>query len=336
MKVLSLCDGGGGAAISLMELGVEFPLVIGVGQTGNEYYGVENDKHARKVADYNLPFINRAADDVTSITRAWVKKYGPFDLITFGSPCQSLSNLGSRQGLDGKSRIFLDCFRVLQWALEFNPKAKYLIENVKMQEKFKKEFDKYLGSEGKLINSNLVSPQNRERYYWSNFPLPEIERELNPINSILDSAGPKLMALNYSSSTRYVDDAGKVYSSPRPGRLSISERRAYFSHKSNTLVTGTGCANNKSGTVVVTIPEGTDFPTKGHIFRHDNKPVSKVLTELYGKDVAHRGLSVSECAKLQTIPAWYLFTPISNNQAYKVLGNGWTIEVIKKLLAGVI
>ena len=331
MRVLSLCDGGGGAAIALKELGVDFT------NPKNSYYAVEIDKHARKIADANLTFIIREENDVTKITRVWVKKHGPFDLITFGSPCQSLSNLGSRKGLDGKSRIFLDCFRVLQWALEINPKAKYLIENVKMQEKFKKEFDKYLGSAGVLINSNLVSAQNRERYYWSNFPLPEIKRVLNPINSILDNAGPLTMALNYSSSTRYVDkDTGKIFSSPAPSRAKVMERRSYFSHKAQTLVTGTGCANNKSGTLVVTLPEDHKEINKGEIFRHDSKTTLELLTKMLGENHSTRNLSVSECAKLQTIPAWYSFKSISENQSYKVLGNGWTIEVIKKLLKEVL
>ena len=331
MKVLSLCDGMGGAAIALKELGVDFS------NPKNSYYAVEIDKHARKLADDNLPFIIREENDVTKINRAWVKKNGPFDLITFGSPCQSLSNLGSRQGLNGKSRLFLDCFRVLQWALEINPTAKYLIENVKMQEKFKKEFDKYLGSAGVLINSNLVSAQNRERYYWSNFELPEIKRQLNPVNNILDNAGPLIMALNYSSSTRYVDKVtGKIFSAPSPERGSLTERRAYFTHKAQTLVTGTGCANNKSGTLVVTLPENHNEISKGTIFRHNDSSPMEILTLLIGKPPKLRTLSVSECAKLQTIPAWYSFKSISDNQCFKVLGNGWTIEVIKKLLKGVI
>lgn len=44
-----------------------------------------------------------------------------------------------------------------------------------------------------------------------------------------------------------------------------------------------------------------------------------------------RKLTVSECKRLQTIPDWYEF-PVSPSQAYKQIGNGWTIEVIKYLL----
>lgn len=42
-------------------------------------------------------------------------------------------------------------------------------------------------------------------------------------------------------------------------------------------------------------------------------------------------LTVSECKRLQTVPEWYEF-PVSNSQAYKMLGNGWTCEVICHLV----
>jgi DNA (cytosine-5)-methyltransferase 3A len=45
-----------------------------------------------------------------------------------------------------------------------------------------------------------------------------------------------------------------------------------------------------------------------------------------------RKLTVSECKRLQTIPDWYEI-PVSDSQAYKLIGNGWTIEVIKYLLS---
>lgn len=44
-----------------------------------------------------------------------------------------------------------------------------------------------------------------------------------------------------------------------------------------------------------------------------------------------RKLTVSECKKLQTVPKWYEF-PVSDTQAYKMLGNGWSIDVIVHLI----
>ena len=45
-----------------------------------------------------------------------------------------------------------------------------------------------------------------------------------------------------------------------------------------------------------------------------------------------RKLTVRECMRLQTVPEWYEF-PVSDSQAYKMLGNGWTVDVIAHLLS---
>ena len=44
-----------------------------------------------------------------------------------------------------------------------------------------------------------------------------------------------------------------------------------------------------------------------------------------------RKLTVTECKRLQTVPEWFEF-PVSDTQAYKMLGNGWTVDVIAHLI----
>lgn len=44
-----------------------------------------------------------------------------------------------------------------------------------------------------------------------------------------------------------------------------------------------------------------------------------------------RKLTVTECKRLQTVPDSYIF-PVSDTQAYKMLGNGWTVDVIVHIL----
>lgn len=44
-----------------------------------------------------------------------------------------------------------------------------------------------------------------------------------------------------------------------------------------------------------------------------------------------RKLTVSECKRLQTVPEWYEF-PVSDTQAYRMLGNGWSCDVITHLI----
>lgn len=45
-----------------------------------------------------------------------------------------------------------------------------------------------------------------------------------------------------------------------------------------------------------------------------------------------RQLTPTECARLQTIPKWYKWE-VSETQQYRMLGNGWTVEVIKHILS---
>ena len=45
-----------------------------------------------------------------------------------------------------------------------------------------------------------------------------------------------------------------------------------------------------------------------------------------------RKLTVTECKRLQTVPDDYVF-PVSDTQAYKMLGNGWTVDVIAHIMS---
>lgn len=59
---------------------------------------------------------------------------------------------------------------------------------------------------------------------------------------------------------------------------------------------------------------------------HQEKKVA--INELY-----YRKLTVRECARLQTIPEWYSFDAVSKTQAYKAIGNGWTVDVIAYIIS---
>lgn len=56
------------------------------------------------------------------------------------------------------------------------------------------------------------------------------------------------------------------------------------------------------------------------------------IADEYDSDGRIRRLTPTECARLQTIPDWYKWK-CSNSQQYKMLGNGWTVEVIKHILS---
>ena len=62
----------------------------------------------------------------------------------------------------------------------------------------------------------------------------------------------------------------------------------------------------------------------------------RTINTLAGGDAAEqirvRRLTPTECARLQTIPTWYKWT-VSETQQHKMLGNGWTVEVIKHIFS---
>jgi len=92
-----------------------------------------------------------------------------FDLLIGGSPCQDLSTAKANgKGLEGeKSSLFFEYVRILK---EVRPKY-FLLENVaSMKKADKDEITRIMGVEPILINSALVSAQNRKRLYWTNIP----------------------------------------------------------------------------------------------------------------------------------------------------------------------
>ena len=69
--------------------------------------------------------------------------------------------------------------------------------------------------------------------------------------------------------------------------------------------------------------------TDRHEFHEVRRPPR--IIDLFGKKVRVLGirrLTPTECSRLQTIPTWYKWE-CSDSQAYRMLGNGWTVEVIK-------
>lgn len=92
-----------------------------------------------------------------------------FDILVGGSPCQDLSiSKNDRQGLLGsKSELFLEYVRILR---EKKPSF-FVLENVaSMRNDDRDTMSEILGVEPIMINSALVTAQQRRRYYWTNIP----------------------------------------------------------------------------------------------------------------------------------------------------------------------
>ena len=104
MKVLSLFDGISCGRIALDRAGIEV----------EEYYASEIKEDGMKVSKDNYPDIIQLGDVTMVATEDHDELKGIVDLIIGGSPCQSFSNAGNKEGFDGKSGLFYEYIRVLK------------------------------------------------------------------------------------------------------------------------------------------------------------------------------------------------------------------------------
>ena len=120
---------------------------------------------------------------------------------------------------------------------------------------------------------------------------------------------------------------------PRPnGELSTSlGARVYSSEAKSVTLKANGGGGAKTGLYVIQTNGGTNIP----IYKVENGLIEinnrKYPIKLKDGCYIIRKLTVNECKRLQTVPDWFEF-PVSNTQAYKMLGNGWTVDVIMHLL----
>lgn len=99
-----------------------------------------------------------------------------------------------------------------------------------------------------------------------------------------------------------------------------------------TIESGTDHPENDSSRLVIETEDGKTYPVyealDGQITIKGKQYPIKLADGLY----IIRKLTVTECKRLQTVPEWYVF-PVSDTQAYKMLGNGWTVDVIAHILS---
>ena len=302
MKIaLSLFDGMSCGQLALQRAGVSVDY----------YLASEVDQYAMTVTKKNFPETEHIGDvrevDGTSMI-------SPFILMG-GSPCQSFSFAGTRIGMateqgeeittlerylelkgegfqfSGQSYLFWEYVRILR---ETKPKY-FLLENVKMAKKWENIISETLGVCPIVINSALVSAQNRERLYWTNIPvtLDIKDKELTLKDVIKDMAHRKI-TIKHPETIRRTKNYAQ-YDQSLKGHGSQDQRFFYLSGKS-------GCI------------------TMSH------SSVPKVETA-EGIIV----LNPEEVEALQTVPEGYT-SMVERKHRYKMLGNGWTVDVIAHIL----
>jgi len=162
-SVLSLFDGMSCLQIAAKELGI----------SPQKYYASEIDQHAIKQTQLNFP----DTIQLGSVTewRTWDIDWAKVDLIGAGSPCQGFSFAGKQLAFDDpRSVLFFVFIDILNHCRKFNPNVKFLLENVDMKREHMVVINKYCGLFAVNINSNLVSAQNRNRWYWSNIRTKQV------------------------------------------------------------------------------------------------------------------------------------------------------------------
>ena len=336
--------------IALRELGV--PI--------ERYYASEIDKHAIKQTQLNFPETIQLGD--VEKWREWNIEWEEIDCLLAGSPCQGFSLAGKMLGHDDpRSRLYWVFLDILHHVQKLNPNAKYLLENVRMRPADEVRINESLGIRPVVINSALVSAQNRVRLYWSDIrtksegiwselltDIPQPADRGIYIGDILDDeVDEKYYMRNLSLNEDALESTNK-----QQGVLSVGSLRFFGGIEFRRMRTmKSPCLNAQlredgNNQPVVELAVGTwrthkvdggfremvggKAPCIPARARNDGsgQPVVKIGYML-------RRLTPTECARLQTIPDWYKWG-CSDTQAYKMLGNGWTVEVIKHILSHII
>ena len=265
----------------------------------DEYYASEIDKHAIKVTQHHFPNTIQLGDvvDVKSI-------YLPrIDLLMGGSPCQGFSSAGKGLNFeDPRSKLFFEFVRLYE---QIQPKY-FLLENVVMPQEYQDIISSYLGVKPIKINSSLVSAQNRVRLYWTDIPVePPEDRGIKLKDFIKGEYKNKATITGRRINERGVrEDYNKQVKITQ-----CLEVRNKNRDKSNCLTTVA------KDNVLSNLPPGR-YPNAFH--HHD----------------WFRYYTLAELCQLQTLPVDYFDGIVSETKAQKLIGNGWTVDMIVHILEG--
>ena len=153
MKVLSLFDGMSCGMLAMLEAGVKV----------DRYVAYEIDKYAVRTSSHNFPMIEQRGD----VFQADFTEFAGFDWLVGGSPCTywSIAQTKNRETVASGMgwELFSQYVRALQ---EAEPKYFIYENNKSMSKVIRASIDETFGFEAVLINSALVSAQNRQRLYW--------------------------------------------------------------------------------------------------------------------------------------------------------------------------
>lgn len=374
MKVFSLFDGISCGRVALERAGIHV----------DAYHASEIDKYATQISQKNHPDITRHGD-INNIDFKQFK--GKIDLIIGGSPCQDLSIAKqNRQGLKGeRSGLF---WKYVE-ALETIRPEHFMLENVASMHNDDRDaitetlMKLYPNVQCIMINSALVSAQQRKRYYWTNWKNEQPADKGIYLKDIIES-GQSFDEKAYCLTGRYSSKTTSDYLKKRASFVAepvIFQTPHGFNKggikegKSPTLTSGAAWEQNNKLIEPIRVGQlaGLGSGQANRIYSIDGKSVclnalgggGGAKTGLYAfpadintKNIIEvvdgkteikgiicpiklpdgfyhiRKLTPTECERLQTLPDGYT-EGVSNTQRYKMLGNGWTVDVITHILKGI-
>lgn len=318
MNILSLFDGMSCGRIAAERAGI----------CVDNYYASELDKHAITVTQANWPSTVQLGD-VTK-WREWDIDWSSIDLLIGGSPCQGFSFAGKQLAFDDpRSKLFFVYVDILNHIKSINPNVKFMLENVKMKKEYLDVISNLLGVQPVFINSALVSAQNRQRYYWADWEFVAPADKNIMLADIIDE-GITDRDKSFCIDANYF----------KGGNL-----KSYFEKHRRQLIFELASINPRC--VDITINSDGVRPHKGDsrksgiselgrlVFK-DAKKTYTVTTSHMPKvidELGYRKLTPVECERLQTVPDNYT-NHVSNTQRYKMLGNGWTVDLIAHIFKG--
>lgn len=226
--------------------------------------------------------------------------------------CQGFSFAGKQLAFnDPRSALFFVYVDILNHIRKVNPDVKFLLENVKMKKESSDVISEMLGVEPTLINSALLSAQNRQRFYWANWSFGQPEDKGIVLADILEN-GVTDREKSFCIDANYF----------KGGTL-----EQYFEKSRRQLIFQRSRGFNSGGFRAL---DGK-CPTLGSNSWEQNNFLATVD--------GFRKLTPLECERLQTLnDGATLITNedgkqlVSDTQRYKALGNGFTVDVIAHIL----
>jgi DNA-cytosine methyltransferase len=316
MKVLSLFDGMSCGMVALKRIGI--PV--------SQYFSSEIDKYAITVSRRNHPEIIQIGDvrNVRRMVESGV--FGKIDLLIGGSPCQGFSFAGKQLAFnDPRSALFFEYAHILQALRRSNPEIKFLLENVKMKKEYLDVISQFLGVQPVLINSALVSAQNRNRFYWMNWNIEQPEDKRIFLKDILEETFTSDVFLKSGQINRLKNsnNVQKRFSVIDPKKAACMTARQYASWKGNFITLNPARVKN------LKTKDDKSFTLLSSLHKGEQANGQTLLTD----GVQYRKLTLTECERLQNLSDGYT-EGVSNTQRYKMLGNGWTVDVVAHILRG--